>query len=96
MVDFCNYTVHTFSDLCLHIRINASEVSVPKRVLRKRPNSNAVSLSYLTVRAPERLDLQHDGPCKITNLERCRSTQRRLSAETKKTYTAQPQNKPLP
>ena len=55
---FCNYTVHTFSDLCLHIQINASQVSVPKRVLRKCPNSNAVSLSYLMVRAPERLDLQ--------------------------------------
>ena len=55
---FCNYTVHTFSDLCLHIRINTSQVSVPKRVLQKHPNSNAVSLSYLMVRAPERLDLQ--------------------------------------
>ena len=55
---FCNYTVHTFSDLCLHIWINASQVSVPKCMLRKCPNSNAVSLSYLTVRAPERLDLQ--------------------------------------
>ena len=55
---FCNYTVHTFSDLCLHIRINASQVSVPKRVLQKCPNSNAVSLSYLTVCAPEQLDLQ--------------------------------------
>ena len=38
-----------------------SQVSVPKRVLRKRPNRNTVSLSYLTVRAPERLDLQHIG-----------------------------------
>ena len=34
-------------------------MSVPKRVLRKRPNRNTASLSYLTVRAPERLDLQH-------------------------------------
>ena len=60
MVNFCNYTVHTFSDLCLHIWVNASQVS--SKMCAMNWVHSVIPLPVLSLTPPSQSVLPMDWP----------------------------------